>query len=71
MDITVHVNSEEEGMLISRVAKEMTGNNKLKQSIKNGKWEVFYNWVRETCADIWESIKGVVSKVWDTITGWF
>lgn len=57
--------------LMKRIEDELDRNEKLARSIEKGIWEMFYDWLKKACADIWNVIKDYAGKIKDWVVNLF
>ncbi len=57
--------------VMARVDKALDENDRLGDSILQGKWDYFYQWLKSACRDIWDAVKNFASSVWNWVRNLF
>ena len=65
------IDAEKKAELLKRVGDALDRDEKLVEIIETNRWEQFYGWLKQTCADIWDAIKDYASRAWDWLKDLF
>lgn len=57
--------------MMKRIAGEVGRTKGKQRELLKTSWDAFKNWLKSTCADIWDAIKGVARDIWDWVKGLF